>query len=193
MTASKLPVRIETARLVIRCWTESDAPLLRAAVDSSLDHLRRWMPWAMTEPSSLEETCERLRGYRASFEAGDDFTYGIFTRDEAEVVGGTGLHPRIGEGGLEIGYWIRADRIGQGLATEAARALTEVGLAAPGVDRIQILCDPENAASRRVPEKLGFRLIETRMGDTHGPDGDLRDTVVFELRREWAPELFPRG
>ena len=47
---SPTPV-LETERLVLRCWRPSDAPLLRDAVDSSLDHLREWMPWAEDEPS----------------------------------------------------------------------------------------------------------------------------------------------
>lgn len=36
--------RIVTPRLVIRCWNPPDAPLLKAAIDASLDHLRAWMP-----------------------------------------------------------------------------------------------------------------------------------------------------
>jgi hypothetical protein len=37
------PYRIETERLVVRCWEPRDAPLLKEAVDASLDHLRPWM------------------------------------------------------------------------------------------------------------------------------------------------------
>ena len=181
----RLPPRLETARLVLRSWTEEDAPLLRDAIDTSLEHLRRWMPWAMNEPSSMEETRNRLRRYRSSFDSGDDFVFGIFDAEESEVLGGSGLHPRIGEGALEIGYWIRASRTGKGLATEAARALTQVGLEAPGIDRVQIMCDPANRASRRIPEKLGYRLIETRVGDRRSPGGAARDTVVFEMRAGW--------
>lgn len=182
----RLPHRIPTKRLVLRCWHEDDAPLLRDAIDTSLDHLRRWMPWALDEPSSVERTRERLRGHRESFASGEDFVFGIFSSDESEVVGVSGLHPRIGDGGLEIGYWIRASRTGHGFATEAAQALTAAGLGAPGIDRIQIQCDPDNAASRRVPEKLGYRLVETRHGDKRTPAGDVRDTLVFEQRREWV-------
>ena len=186
-----IPGRIQTERLVLRCWTEDDAPLLRDAIDSSLDHLRRWMPWALNEPSSMEKTRERLRAYRAKFEAGEDYTFGIFSPDETKVVGGSGLHRRIGEGGLEIGYWIRADLIRRGLATETAEALTEAGLNAPGIDRIQILCDPRNTVSRRIPETLGYRLVERRVGNEVSPDGEPRDTIVFEIRRETRSEVRP--
>jgi len=178
-----VPARIETERLVVRCWTEADAPLLREAIDSSVKHLRLWMPWALDEPKPLEETRRRLAAFEASFRAGEDVRYGVFSRDESFVIGGSGLHRRIGAGGLEIGYWIRADATRQGYATEVASTLTEAGLAAAGIDRVQIHCDPRNTASRRVPEKLGYRLIETRVGDALTPKGEPRDTLVFEITR----------
>lgn len=186
MTTASPPRRIETENLVLRAWRASDAPLLRDAIDSSLDHLRAWMPWAMNEPASLEDTFSRLAGYAAKFDAGEDFVYGIFNRDETSVLGGTGLHRRVVADGLEIGYWIRADQVRRGFAVEAARALTEAGLAVPGVVRIQIHCDPANVVSRRIPERLGYRLIEHRSGDKIDPRGLPRDTVVYEWRAEPA-------
>lgn len=178
------PARIETERLVIRRWRVEDAPLLRAAVDSSLDHLGAWMPWALSEPSTLEETESRLARYREAFDGGTDFVYGVFDERESIVVGGTGLHTRIVEGGLEIGYWIRASETRRGYATEAARALTTAGLRVAGVVRVEIHCDPRNAISRRIPERLGYRLVETRRADKLTPDGRPRDTAVYEMTRE---------
>lgn len=140
------------------------------------------MPWALDEPSELEELRERLAAFRAAFMSEDDFVYGIFDGAETEVLGGSGLHPRIGHGGLEIGYWIRADRLQLGLATEAARALTRAGLTTPGVDWIEIRCDPRNVASAAIPRKLGYRYRETLRSDVMTPAGEQRDTMVFELK-----------
>ena len=178
------PLRIDTDRLVLRCWTRADAPLLKLAVDASLDHLRRWMTWAWDEPSKLEVVEHRLERKEAQFLAGEDFTFGLFDRGESEVVGAAGLHRRIGPGALEMGYWIRADRAGRGLATEAARALTKAGLALPDIDRVQIRCDPANAASASIPRKLGYRQCETLIGNELTPDGRRRDTLVFEMTAE---------
>ena len=55
------PYRIVTERLVLRCWEPRDAPLLKEAVDSSIDHLLPWMPWAAHEPQSLEDKVALLR------------------------------------------------------------------------------------------------------------------------------------
>jgi RimJ/RimL family protein N-acetyltransferase len=162
--------RIVTPRLVIRCWEPKDAPLLKEAIDSSLDHLRPWMPWARHEPQTLAEKVELLREFRGQFDLGADTIYAIFDAGEERVVGGTGLHPRIGPDGLEIGYWIRADAAGRGLATESTAALTRVAFEVAEVARVEIHCSAENRASAAIPRKLGYSLQE--------PAGD---DLVFAL------------
>lgn len=180
-TRSSPPTRIETSRLVLRLAQADEAHLVRAAIDSSLDHLRAWMPWALNEPRSLADTRALLTRGRARFSSGDDFQYSIFDAGETEIVGGIGLHRRSEQDCLEIGYWIRADRVGQGFATESARALTEAALQMPDTERVQIDCDPSNVPSKRVPEKLGYTLVERREGNKRTPSGDVRDTLVYQL------------
>jgi RimJ/RimL family protein N-acetyltransferase len=81
--------RIHTSRLVIRCWNPADAPLLKQAIETSLDHLRPWMPWASNNPEPLQAKIDRLRQFRGQFDLGQDFVYGVFSQDE-QAVGGTG-------------------------------------------------------------------------------------------------------
>jgi RimJ/RimL family protein N-acetyltransferase len=176
------PYRIVTERLVLRCWDPQDAPLLKEAVDSSLDELRRWMPWAKHEPQTLAEKVVLLRRFRGRFDLGEDFTYGIFSRDETAVVGGTGLHPRVGQDAFEIGYWIRTSRVGAGLATEAAAALTRVAFELCGVDRVEIRVDPENERSRAIPVRLGFGEEARLRRRLRYPDP--RDVLVYTLFAE---------
>jgi RimJ/RimL family protein N-acetyltransferase len=187
------PYRIETERLVVRCYEPRDAPLIKESVDSSLEHLRPWMPWALDEPQTLEEKTELARNFRANFDTGENFTYGIFSSDEGEVLGGTGLHPRIGPGGLEIGYWIRASAVRQGICTESTAALTRVGFEICGADRIEIRIEPGNDASFGIPRKLGFAeeaTLRRRLDPRQG--GELRDVTIFTMFREdFDPSLAP--
>jgi RimJ/RimL family protein N-acetyltransferase len=152
--------RIVTPRLVVRCWEPRDAPLLKEAIDSSLDHLRPWMPWAQHEPQTLAEKVELLREFRGEFDLGANSVYAIFDAGDERVLGGSGLHPRIGPGALEIGYWIRADAVGQGYATESTAALTRVAFDVADVERVEIHCSTENHASAAIPRKLGYSLHE---------------------------------
>lgn len=175
------PERIETDRLVLRRWNAADAPAMKAAIDDNLAHLQAWMPWAMNEPSDLSVIEHRIGEFAANFAAGTEWLYGIFDGLEREVLGGVGLHQRSEPGGLEIGYWLRTDQVGHGFATEAARALVRVGIGELGAEWIEIRCDPRNARSAAIPERLGFRHIATPEGNTHTPSGEPRDTAVWRL------------
>src|ERR1700758_64154 len=188
------PYRIETERLVVRCYEPSDAPLLKAAIGSSLEHLRPWMPWAHGEPQTLEEKIELVKFFRANFDTGENFTYGIFAGDEAELLGGTGLHPRIGPGGLEIGYWVRASATRRGVVTESTAALTRVGLEVCEADRIEIRIEPANEASFGVPRKLGFVEEATLRRRLPGRPGEpLRDvTILTMFREDFDPAIAPK-
>ena len=177
------PYRIETERLVIRCYDPEDAPLLKEAIDSSIDHLRPWMPWARNEPQTLDEKVDLLRRFRSQFDADENYPYGVFTPDESRQLGGAGLHPRGGEGSLEIGYFIRADATGQGLATEVTAALTRAGIEKSGLERIDIQVEPENERSLRIPRKLGFAEEARLRGrlEPKEPGGPRRDSILFTM------------
>lgn len=179
-----VPRRLVTERLVLRPWEPRDAPLLKAAVESSLPELRPWMPWAEAYPQPVERIEERIAENGRKFDAGEDYTIGILNADESEALGGTGLHPRVGPDAVEIGYWIRSDVTGRGIATEAAGALTRAAFEHLLVRRVEIRCDPKNERSAAVPRRLGYRLREILIGDGENPDGSPRDTLVWETTRE---------
>lgn len=178
---------------MVRTWEPSDAPLLKDAIDSSLDHLRRWLPWAVSEPSSPEALRERLRRFGAAFEEGREWLYGIFPLDETRVLGGAGLHKRIGADGLEIGYWLRADAEAHGYATEAIGALTRAAFAVDGIARLEIRCDPHNVRSAAVPRRLGYAHVETVGVAVPGSGGELRPTMVWRLTRDEFEQLHQAG
>jgi len=172
---------------VIRCWDPHDAPLLSEAITASVEHLKPWMPWAYNEPEELQAKIERLRLFRSRFDLGEDFVYGIFDREEKQVLGGTGLHTRVGEGAREIGYWIRAGFINQGLATETSAALVRVAFEVDGVHRVEIHCDPENVRSAAVPRKLGFTHEATLRSRVPFNELRRRDSMIWTLFKEDYP------
>src|SRR5688572_28559607 len=168
--------RIETRRLVVRCYDPSDVQMLADSVTESVDHLRAWMPWAHNEPETVEVKLERLKRFRGMFDLGQDFVYGIFNLQETRLLGGTGLHTRLGESELEIGYWIHKDFTNQGLVTESTAALIKIAFEVIRVHRLEIHCDPGNLASAAIPRKLGF---------TH--EGTLRAKTAFLER--WSDSM----
>ena len=175
--------RIQSERLVIRCWRPEDAAPLKDAIDSSLGQLREWVPWAMDEPSSVQTLAARLGAMRARFVAGHDWAYAVFESGESRLIGGAGLHPRGTADHLEIGYWIRTDASGRGYATETAAALCDVAFAHTAVERLEIHCDVENARSAAVAQRLGFARGREFRQEALTLRGSHRNTVVWTLSR----------
>lgn len=175
--------RIETERLVIRCYQPADAHMMHAAITGSIAHLRPWVPWARQEPKELDWMVGFIRMFRGQFDLGQDAVYGIFDKTESEQIGGTGLHNRIGKDAREIGYWINVKHANRGYATEAVRALVRVAFEVEQLSRLEIRCDPDNVFSRRIPLRLGFRHEMTLRSNSTDGDGRLVDLMVWALNR----------
>ena len=178
--------RIETERMVVRCYQPSDAKLLAVSVTENIEHLKPWMPWAHNEPTSLDEKVEGVKRFRGNFDLQQNYTYGIFNREETKLIGGTGLHPRGGDDELEIGYWMHKDHINQGLTTESTAALIKVAFEIIHVHRIEIHCDPANLASASIPRKLGFTHEGTLRAKTPFLDR-WSDSMIWGLLKDEYP------
>jgi RimJ/RimL family protein N-acetyltransferase len=178
--------RIETERLVVRCYQPSDARLLAESVNESLEHLKPWMPWVHDEPEPFVEKEKRMLRFRGMFDLQQDYIYGIFDPGETKLLGGTGLHTRLGERELEIGYWIHKDYINRGLVTESTAALVRVAFEVIHVHRVEIHCDPGNLASAAIPRKLGFTHEGTLRAKTSFLDR-WSDSMIWGLLEEEYP------
>lgn len=177
-----VPHRIETPRLTLRCWSPEDAPRLNAAIAASRAHLGEFMLWAKKE-ETVDEEIAKLRRFRAAFNQNTDFIMGVFEKSGA-IVGGTGIHPRVGPGGLEIGYWIAADRTRRGYATELAAALTRVAFEVTKVRFLEIRTARSNAVSARIPKKLGFVHEATLPRRLELVSGAFDDADIFTMHAD---------
>ncbi len=175
------PETLSHGQVSLRRWRPDDAAALLAAVIESQDHLRPWMPWA----DSYDENtaAEYLRECDAQWASASAFAYAIIVGDQ--IVGSAGLHNRIGDGGLEIGYWVHSAWTGRGIATDATAALTDAALALPGIDRLEIHHDAANMASGRIPAKLGYARLGERPARDLGlvAPSETGTDVVWQLTR----------
>jgi RimJ/RimL family protein N-acetyltransferase len=179
--------RIVTERIVIRCWDPADVYMYQDAMKESIEHLSEFLPWAAGYTPSFQIDLDRLRSFRGKFDLGQDFVYGIFNREETRVLGGTGLHTRLGKDAREIGYWIHKDFTGIGFASEASAALTKVAFEVDQVERVEIHCAVENLRSAAVPKKLGYTLDGTLRQRSLLLDGLRHDTMIWSLLRAEYP------
>ena len=141
------------------------------------------MDWAADAPPDADGYVTNLAEAEANWDADRAYDYVIVDPASEEVIGRCGLMRRQGPGVIEIGYWVRSDRVGAGFATEAARLLSQAALELGDVDRVVIHHDLANRASGRVAEKLGYTIAERRDVEIDLP-GESGIEVVWSLSRE---------
>jgi RimJ/RimL family protein N-acetyltransferase len=178
---SRIPDTVSAPRLEIRRLRLADAPSLVEAITASVEHLRPWMPWIAFEPQSVDQRVDYIARTQREWEGGGDLGVGLFL--DGRVVGGAGLHRRVGPDGLEIGYWVHVDHVGRGYAQEVAAALSDLALSLPGIERVVIRHDLANRRSEGVPRRLGFRIVE-EVADGRTSPGECGITRWWELRRD---------
>ena len=176
---------LEGPSLVLRRVSPVYAEAMAAAVAESLPELRLFMDWAQGDPSNPEESAEFLASGDREWDADRAYGYHVFLASTDELVGGCGLMRRRGPGAIEIGYWIRSDHTGRGLATEAAATLVEAAWALDDVHRIVIRHDAANPASGRVAEKLGFHEIDRIAVEITAEGESGVDVIREQFRPEW--------
>jgi ribosomal-protein-alanine N-acetyltransferase len=145
---------IETTRLRMRQMTNDDLPGLLSVFGDV--EVMRFYPAPFDQQRMQEWLDWNQRSYT-------NFGYGLWClllRATGEVIGDCGLVNQGVDGveEIEIGYHVRRDLWGRGLATEAASACRDYGFDVLGRQRLVSLIDPQNVASRRVAEKVGMRL-----------------------------------
>ncbi len=163
----RLPHFVKTDRLVVRLWVVEDAEDLNRAQAESRYHLVPWMPWASIPPLNLTDRKAQILQFTDEWEHGRDAILGVFR--EQEIVGGIGLHRRVGSGGLEIGYWTHVNHVRKGYGAEAAEGLTTAAFQVPEVDHIEIHHDRANKPSSGIPRKLGYLLTAKKTRKTQTP------------------------
>lgn len=171
------PERIELPAVgaVLRRHQPDDLDTLHAAIEESRDHLRPFMPWA---DQVRADTATFLAGAVEQWERRSDFGYVITDAGDGDVLGGCGIHRRVGPDAAEIGYWLRTTATGRGVVTAASAALVDAALALTGVERVEIHCDEANTRSAAVPRRLGFRLDRIEPDHLSAP-GDLGRSMIW--------------
>jgi RimJ/RimL family protein N-acetyltransferase len=175
------PDRFETERLRSRCPLPGDGPELFAAIRESHDELKPWMPWVESHKTTDNSEESARRGW-VEFLERSDLRMHLFLKDSGTLVGSSGLHridwsvPK-----FEIGYWCRTRFAGQGYITEAVRGISDFAFDVLDANRLEIRCDSLNHRSVKVAKRAGFHLEGELRNAEVGPDGSLRNILVFSM------------
>jgi RimJ/RimL family protein N-acetyltransferase len=168
---------LTTAKLVLRPAVEADADALHAIYADEV--AMRW--WSHGPLSAVEESRAKVRQALA---ATDWRMWAITLVGDDTAIGTLNAHAKRQGGVAEIGYSLTRAHWGNGLAREAVTALLDQ-LFAEGNRRVFADTDPDNAASNRLLETLGFTLEGRLRGEWETHIG-VRDSLIWGLlREEW--------
>jgi len=151
---------------------------------------REWLqPWEATLPGASVGFDMRVSIRRLLQQYRDGSGYPFVMEHDGEVAGQLNVWG-VMRGSLcsaTIGYWVSERFAGHGITPTAVALATDLCFSDLGLHRIEICIRPENHASIRVVQKLGFRYEGLRRRYIH-IDGDWRDHLAFALVRGEVPE-----
>ncbi len=160
--------------------TDADAKELHELIDTNRAYLAAWLPWAAEQ--SLADTLGFIQRTQGQIEGNDGFQVAILIEDRiAGVIGYTAVDWE--ERSTNIGYWLASEHQGRGTMSAAVAALTDHALSAWELRRVAIRVATENARSRAIPERLGYReeAILSKAEQVGGHDLDL---AVYSIAAE---------
>lgn len=180
--------RLTHGAVTVRGIRPRDARVLETELQVNRPWLERWeatLPG--TRPSGRFDTRASIRSLLEADRAGSGLALAVEV--DGEFAGQLNV-ANISGGALAsstLGYWIARRFAGRGATTTAVALVTDHLMLDRGLHRVEICIRPENLASLRVVEKLGFRYEGCRRRYIH-IDGDWRDHLCFALVREELAE-----
>jgi RimJ/RimL family protein N-acetyltransferase len=170
-------VRLETPRLLLASWREEQVPdfLAIASDPEVMRHIGPGQPWG-------EEQARAFVQRQITREAAHGFClWGLIERANGRLIGHCGLQRAGDTDELEIGWWVARDRWGQGLATEAARAVVAFAFERLRLPRLISIAQPANTGSIGVMRRLGMHFERSaRHGDLGLKNPEI-EIVIYAL------------
>ncbi len=140
----------------LRLVAEKDAEEILEIIRRNYEHLRPFLHW-VTEDYSLESAQEFVRQAQKAAAENTSRTFGIFQNEKiVGVISFVKLNWNSRR--AEIGYWIDKNYEGKGIVAESCEILINYAFEELDMNRIEIRCATENTRSRRIPERLNFKL-----------------------------------
>lgn len=153
--------RIETKRLVLRKFELTDAEAMYKNWASD-DKVTRFLIWPTHK--DIEVSRKVLEMWVKDYSEDNNYQWCIELKSIGEAIGSIGVVDyKENIEAVEIGYCIGSKYWGQGITTEALKALIEFFFEEVGVNRIEARHDPVNANSGKVMQKCGLKYEGTRI------------------------------
>ena len=154
-----------------------------ALINSNRAYLKQWLTW-VDNMQTLEDSKNYIATSIKKTEQQTD--YGFVIKYKGNIIGRIGIHfiNAINKTGT-IGYWIVEGFQGQGIMTNACKALIACAFNELNLNRIEIKCATQNVKSKAIPEKLHFKQ-EGIMRQAEFLNNAWTDLYLYSLlKEEW--------
>jgi len=149
------PEELRAPGLLLRRYRAGDAAAVHDAATESVAEVAPYETWCH-QGYTLDEAAEYADGWDEAWGRGSAFYFAVCNEATGRYLGSCGLCPVEREHATAgLGFWVRSSDTRRGVATAAAGLVAEAGFEHLGLNRIELLIAVQNAASRRVAEKLG--------------------------------------
>jgi ribosomal-protein-alanine N-acetyltransferase len=159
MLGRKRKIRIQTERMILRLPMHSDFRNWTNLRAESAEFLTPWEPSWASDHLTRKSFTNRVYWAQRSLNSGTAVPVFLERREDGALLGAITLD-NIRRGPSQagtLGYWMGAQFARQGFMQEAILALVHYAFTTLDLSRIEAACLPENAASRGVLEKSGFK------------------------------------
>lgn len=174
------PTVLTTERLKLRWLGKRDAPA-QFAIHSDPEAMR-FINEAWTDMKQADDAIARAL---AMYRDGSGLVFGMELRETGELIGNANLHRFFDMNRrCEVGYIVAREHQGRGYATEALKAVIEYGFRELDLNRFEADINPNNIASARLLERLGFRK-EGLMPQRWIIRGKKEDSAFYGLLKDY--------
>lgn len=179
MTDRPAPSKIiEGDRIRLIARSKDQASEMFSLTEKNRAHLGRWMPWEKST-QKVEDTLAYMELAQTWWDQRRTFDFSVLEKTSNRIIGSFGLHSlNWSKQTCELGYWIDEALQGKGYMTEAVRMGEKIAFDL-GFHRVLITCDRLNQRSKRIPERLGYRLEAIQIDECIDHHGIQRDTLQF--------------
>jgi RimJ/RimL family protein N-acetyltransferase len=164
--------------IALRPWRPEDVPaIVRACQDPEIPR------WTLVPAPYTEDDARLWLAAQSAARRGGRRVELAIVGDDDELLGSIAIARSIDARAGEVGYWVAREARRRGVATRAVRLVSEWAFAELGIERVELLAEPDNVASQGVAEAAGF--ARERFLPAHREQkGSMRDFYLYVLVRD---------
>jgi ribosomal-protein-serine acetyltransferase len=175
-----VPTKLESERLLVRCYTLTDAAMLVDVAASNRERLREEFPLRLQSLAGRQEAEMFVWQLIQQWELREEFHFGVWEKSSGLFTGEISLTEidwKIPKGNFS--YFAVEGFAGKGIMSEAAIMMTALAFETLQMRKLQIRCVVDNLQSQRVAERCGFRIEGVMRNDFLKADGQTLVDVVY--------------